>query len=232
MNRSTREMSFAAAVGCATLAGLHLLDSALDLGLGRLMAFRTDEFDSVLSSGGPDGLRGWWSVATLWMSSCAHGGFEHLAVNLAFLWFFGALLSQLVGDRWVVLALLITPLTANLAFWWLHAGPPTMVIGASGAVSGVSGLYVLLAFRWDGPSVYAWPLARPVPPAQAALLAVLAVALDIYVMRRGGGGGVARAAHLGGFAGGILIGAFLTTFLPSYDHYRNSRWAPGGLRGA
>jgi len=130
----------------------------------------------------------------------------------------------------VLLALLVTPITAAAAYTLRHPDLGMGLVGASGAISGVSGLYVLLAVRWGGPAVYAFPLSRPVPPMQAAVAALMAVGLDLYVLREGGGDGVARDAHLGGFAGGLILGALVTTLYPSIEAYRGSWLGPAQHR--
>ena len=145
--------------------------------------------------------------------------------------FFGTLLAQVAGDRWVLLGLLICSIASAAAFVVHHVeGPATYVIGASGAISGVAGFYVLLSFRWEIPWAMAWPLARPVPPFHAALIAIVAVGMDLYVLRSGGSGGIAVDAHLGGFAGGLLLGAVLTTFFPTWERFRMSA-AGRGVHG-
>lgn len=179
----------------------------------------------VLPSAPADGAA-WWAVATVWTSVLVHGDLWHLLYNVAYFWFFGTLLSHVTGDRGVVLALLVTSLTAGVAFV-LRNPDAAGVVGASGAISGVAGFYCLIAFRWDdAPDAHAWPLARPVAPIQAALVAIVAVALDLYVMRSGMADGVARDAHIGGFGGGLVLGALLTTFFPSWQRYRSSRLGP------
>lgn len=218
------EVSFVVVVASGTLALLYAADTLLDLNLANLMALHPSELLPALEGGPTDGRQG-WSIATVWMSCLAHGSVAHLASNLLFFWFFGTLLQQLAGEKMVLLALLLTPVSAAAAYVLRHADGGVGVIGASGVISGVSGLYVLLSFRWDTPPVHAFPLARPVPPAQAAVAAILAAGLDIYVLSEGAGDGVARDAHVGGFAGGLLLGAILTTVYPTFEAFRRSRLA-------
>ncbi len=176
----------------------------------------------------PAALEAWIPILTIWSSVLVHANVMHLAFNAAYLYFFGTLLYQLLGNRGVLAALALTSVSSGLAFVF-HQGPDTAsyVVGASGAISGVAGLFCLLAFRWeDSPLVYAWPLARPVAPAQAALVAVFSAAGDIYGLREGASG-VALDAHVGGFAGGLLLGAILTTVYPTWDAYLRSALGPG-----
>jgi membrane associated rhomboid family serine protease len=57
-------------------------------------------------------------------------------------------------------------------------------------------------------------------------VALVAVGFDLYVLRSGLADGVARDAHVGGFAGGLLLGALLTTFFPTYEGFLRSRLGP------
>jgi len=208
--------AFVAVFAVDAVTGLHLahrwalLPSAL---LRALQTLRTD----------PGSGEAWWAVATIWTSVLVHANLTHLASNALFFWFFGTLLAHVAGERWVLIGLAVTSLGAGLAFV-AHSGGGGAVVGASGAISGVAGLYCLLAFRWSVPDASAWPLARPVPPIQAALVALLMVGLDLYVLRSGLADGVARDAHVGGFAAGLLLGAVLTTFFPTREGFCRS-WA-------
>ncbi len=65
---------------------------------------------------------------------------------------------------------------------------------------------------------------------RAALVAIVAAAMDVYALRAGGDN-IAQDAHLGGFAGGLVLGAILTTFYPTWERFRMS-WAGGGVRGS
>lgn len=171
----------------------------------------------------------WASIATVWTSVLVHANVMHLAFNGIYLYFFGTLLMQMAGERAVIATMFLTSVTSAAGFvLWQGGASASYMIGASGAISGVSGLFVLLSFRWeDAPLVYAWPLARPVVPATAALFAAASIALDVYGLRVGGAGGTALEAHVGGFAGGLILGAVLTTFLPTHVAYRRSRLGRG-----
>jgi membrane associated rhomboid family serine protease len=200
------------------LAGLHLTRGWALMPSALMRAFETLRTD-------PGSGEAWWGVATVWTSVLVHANLPHLVSNVMFFWFFGTLLAHVAGERWVLIGLAVTSLSSGLAFV-VHSAGPGAVIGASGAISGVAGLYCLLAFRWDVPDARAWPLARPIPPVQAALVALVAVGFDLYVLRSGLADGVARDAHIGGFAGGLVLGAVLTTFFPTWEGFRRSRIGP------
>ena len=178
----------------------------------------------------PNSLDAWLTLGTVFTTVLVHADLMHLAFNVGYFWLFGTLLAQVAGDRWVVMGLMWSSIASAAAFVIHRAGgPPTQVIGASGAISGIAGLYVLLAFRWEIPWAEAWPLARPVPPLHAALVAIAAAAMDVYALRTGGGN-IAQDAHLGGFTGGLLLGAVLTTLYPTWERFQRAK-AGGGVRG-
>lgn len=217
---------------CVVLTAVFVADWVTGFGLAYSFALVPQELVAAIDAivGGRGAIDDWLTLGTAFTTVLVHGGLLHLAFNLGYFWLFGTLLSQIAGDRWVIAGLLLCSITSAAAFVVNRAeGPPTLVIGASGAISGVAGLYVLLAFRWELPWAMAWPLARPVPPLHAALVAIVAAALDVLALRDGGDG-VARDAHLGGFAGGLLLGAVLTTVFPTWERFRGS-WAGRGANG-
>ncbi len=214
---------------CLALTAVFVADWVTEFGLARTFALVPQDLVRALDTIGadPGSLDAWLTLGTAFTTLLVHADVMHLLFNLAYLWFFGTLLSQIAGDRVVLLALAVCAVTSAAAFVVNRAeGPPTQVIGASGAISGVAGLYVLLAFRWDTPWVEAWPLARPIPPLHAALVAIVAAGVDVLALRDGGDG-VARDAHLGGFAGGLILGALLTSFFPTWERFRLSRLGRG-----
>lgn len=219
------------------LGGVMAIVALADLALGFPMATRfalrasdlTEAWATLQHT--PGAPEAWRSIGTLWSYAFVHAGVEHIGFNLLYFWFFGSLLYEVAGDRWVLGGFLFTTATAGLAFVLRHhdVGRAT-VLGASGSVSGLAGLYVLLAFRWSTmPHASAWPLARPIPPIQAALFALIGAATDVYMLSEGDG--VARDAHLGGFAGGLFLGMLLATFLPTWEQFLRSKLGPSRLLG-
>jgi len=226
-------MSRAVIAVTLTLVAVFAAEALTGFGLAPTFALVPQELVRAIDTLGthPGSGDAWLTIGTVFSTVLVHGDVMHLAFNLAYFWFFGTLLAQVAGDRWVLLGLLICSIASAAAFVVHHVeGPATYVIGASGAISGVAGFYVLLSFRWEIPWAMAWPLARPVPPFHAALIAIVAVGMDLYVLRSGGSGGIAVDAHLGGFAGGLLLGAVLTTFFPTWERFRMSA-AGRGVHG-
>lgn len=144
---------------------------------------------------------------TLITSMFMHGGFAHILGNMLYLWIFGDNIEDRVGHGRYALFYLLTGILASLAhvFTTAMTGGNTMVptLGASGAISAVLGAYIVLFPR---KRVYVI-LIRFI----TAVPAVVAIGIWIvFQLLRGlgdlgGSGGVAYAAHIGGFIAGVLL---------------------------
>ena len=147
------------------------------------------------------------SLSALATSMFLHGGFMHLAGNMLFLWIYGDNVEYRLG-RWRYLAAYLgAGVLATLAHAALNLGSALPLVGASGAISGVLGLY----FVWFPRNrVRLWIMLFPIfmnvvhAPARLVLGVYLVVDnLLPMLAARAGGGGVAYGAHIGGFAGGL-----------------------------
>lgn len=148
------------------------------------------------------------TLGTLLTSAFLHGNVEHVLFNMVFLWIFAALVAELLGHRWMLLIFTVSAVSGSILHSVLNAGDPTPMLGASGAVMGFMGAYLGLAIRWQLPDPHIWPMSRPVPPTNLALLAVIGVVLDVMGIVGREQTNIAYGAHVGGF----LAGLFLTSF--------------------
>ncbi len=136
-----------------------------------------------------------------------HGGFMHLAGNMLFLWVFGDNLEDQMGHVGFLLFYLAGGLAA--AFAQIASDPDSTVpmIGASGAIAGVMGGYLLLfpKARVDILIIIVI-IFRIIPvPAWIVLSAWFGLQLLQGSIAPAEGGGVAYWAHAGGFAAGLLL---------------------------
>lgn len=140
--------------------------------------------------------------------SCAflHGGAEHLIFNMLLLWLFGALAVQLVGNKWMLITFVVTAICGSVFHVFMNPDSAIPTLGASGAVMGFEGLYLGMAVRWHLPNPDIWPMDRPIPPSQLAVVGIIGLVID-YMGFLGGNLGVAYSAHLGGFVGGVILGS-------------------------
>src|SRR5690606_5250596 len=87
------------------------------------------------------GSAAWYTPLT---SMFMHGGWLHLLGNMWFLWLFGNNVEDSMGRMRYVLFYLLCGLTAAATQTFLNPSSPIPMVGASGAISGVMGAYVLL----------------------------------------------------------------------------------------
>jgi membrane associated rhomboid family serine protease len=141
-----------------------------------------------------------------------HGGLLHLAGNMLFLWIFGDNVEHRLGRSGFLLAYLGTGVAAVVGDTVLRWGSAVPSIGASGAISGVLGLY----FAWFPHNrVRLWGFFFPffIGTFELAAKWVLGMYLVIDnilpLLLTGGRGGVSYGAHLGGFLAGWAVAKWL-----------------------
>lgn len=158
----------------------------------------------LLANPGPD------QIATLFTSMFLHGGWSHLLSNMLALYIFGDNVEDRMGGRYLTFYV-ICGLIAALTHVAFNPGSPVPTIGASGAISGVLGAYLVL-----------YPTARVITlipifflpwfveiPAVIYLgvwfLSQLLNGTLAIIIGAQGFGGVAWWAHAGGFVAGIVL---------------------------
>ena len=152
---------------------------------------------------------GWVSpTGSMFTAMFLHGGFLHLAGNMIYLWIFGDNVEDRVGRGRFVAFYLICGAIAALTQALPDTRSTVPMIGASGAVSGVLGGYLVLYPRANVLVAMPFLLARV--PAILMLGLWFAGQLARSLLAEPGAAGVAFTAHVGGFVGGaVLIRWFL-----------------------
>jgi membrane associated rhomboid family serine protease len=161
----------------------------------------------------------WRNLSRLVTAIFLHGDVQHIGYNMVFLWTFGYLTSQILGQWRTLLIFIICGVCGNVLQVWFNADSPVAIIGASGAISGLAGVYLGLAVQWRLPYAEVWPLAHPVPPMQVGAFAILGFVGDMVLLARHDQQ-IAYGAHLGGLLTGVVIAAIVTTFYPAIDTYK------------
>ena len=165
------------------------------------------------------------TLATLVTSAFLHGGWMHLIANMLYLWVFGDNVEDAMG-HWRFLAFyLICGLIAGLAHIASDPGSTVPTLGASGAISGVLGAYLILH-----------PKARVLVPIiiiplylPAWMLLIVWIGYQVASAAVSGpvGGGIAWWEHIGGFvAGALLVVPFRHKTVPLFEGGK----LPGGVR--
>jgi len=158
-----------------------------------------------------EGGGGWFTAFT---SMFLHGGWLHLIGNMWFLWIFGNNVEDSMGRGRFVVFYVLCGLLAAAAQVVMNPSSPVPMVGASGAISGVMGAYLVLypKVRVHLLVFLGFFITTVSVPAYFMLVywALLqAMGSMPMISGEGGGGGVAFMAHLGGFvAGAVLIKLF------------------------
>ena len=172
------------------------------------------------------------AYGTLFSSMFLHGGWMHLIGNMLYLWIFGNNIEDVMGHAKFIIFYGVCGVVAALSHAIIDPQSTIPMVGASGAISGVLGAYLLL-----------YPKARVLVLIPLGFFTQLihvpaALVLGLWFLMQvfsGGmslgheGGGVAFFAHIGGFiAGMVLIGFFkhphIQFFNKHHSYRRSNRW--------
>jgi membrane associated rhomboid family serine protease len=185
-----------------SVCSLGLIPGELTLSLPPRTPFDMGEVGVCLTDAGPQ-------ISHLFTSMVLHGSWMHLIGNMWFLWLFGNNVEDSMTRPRFVAFYLLTGLAAALAQVFADPTSEVPMVGASGAISGVMGAYLVLFPRVR---VYTMvPLGffftNLALPAWGMLLywAFLQVAGGVTSVVSEQSGGVAFWAHLGGFVAGVVL---------------------------
>ncbi len=175
--------------------------------------------------GGAAAEREWVTLIT---SQFLHGGFLHVGGNMLYLWVFGNNIEDQIGHLKFLVFYLACGALAGLTQWFFDPASTVPTLGASGAIAGVMGAYIIrfprariltliplfifiTTFRIPAIFFLGWWFV------QQALYSVASLGATADV---GATGGVAYWAHAGGFVFGAVLGPLLGLFSKGPDHYR------------
>jgi membrane associated rhomboid family serine protease len=135
-----------------------------------------------------------------------HGGWVHLLGNLLYLWIFGNNVEDRLGHLEYLIFYLGTGIIATMAFALANADSLSTLVGASGAIAGVLGAYLVLyptaRVTLIVPPLFFLPFRLP-----AMLVLGFWFVLQLFDNRAAdmAGGGVAYLAHIAGFIAGAIV---------------------------
>jgi membrane associated rhomboid family serine protease len=132
-----------------------------------------------------------------------HGGIMHIFGNMLFLWIFGDNLENLLGHIRFAAFYLVCGFAAAFAQIFMDSDSVIPMLGASGAISGVLAGYVLL-FPQRQVRAIIFNFLTTVP-AFVAIGIWIVYQLVLGYLTPAGTGGVAYAAHIGGFVAGLVL---------------------------
>jgi membrane associated rhomboid family serine protease len=161
---------------------------------------------------------------TLITSQFLHGGFLHIAGNMLFLWIFGNNVEDKLGHVKFLIFYLACGALAGLSQWFFSMSSVVPSLGASGAIAGVMGAYIL---RFPKAEILTllplgflfWTIRIPA----VFFLGFWFVQQAFYSMASLNvpsnlGGGIAYWAHAGGFVFGAILGPMLGLFSDRDDY--------------
>jgi membrane associated rhomboid family serine protease len=165
---------------------------------------------------------------TLVTSMFLHGGWAHIIGNMLFLWAFGKSLEDAMGHSKFLAFYLICGVAAGITHVAINSYTTLPTVGASGAIAGVMGAYLIKFPRATIHSlvlIIVFPIMLDIP---AALMLVYWFITQLFseygsiARTQVGNGGVAYAAHIGGFVTGMILVRFMgarTRYYPRRDIY-------------
>jgi membrane associated rhomboid family serine protease len=165
-------------------------------------------------------------LLTVLTSMFLHGGFTHIFFNMLFLAVFGPRMERYLGHVGFLLTYVVCGLAGGMAQIWADPNSHIPEIGASGAIAGILGAYIVTypTSRIDTITpIGCFPLFLQLP---AVLVIGIWAALQFFLGfetfdPRANQGGVAYFAHIGGFSCGAILVGFYGLFAG-----RNSSQAP------
>lgn len=158
-------------------------------------------------------------AATLVTSMFLHGGWMHLIGNMLYLWIFADNVEDAMGHSRFVVFYLVCGLAAAFAQAALDPSSQVPMVGASGAISGVLGAYLLLHPKAHVLVFIPLGLLSQLVRLPAILVLGLWFALQLFqqLAAPAGQGGVAFMAHIGGFVAGMAL-------IPVFKYRRIALW--------
>jgi len=152
----------------------------------------------------------WLTILT---SMFMHGGWMHIIGNMLYLWIFGDNIEDNFGHAKFLIFYLVCGVAASLSHILVDPNSAVPSLGASGAIAGVLGAYLIMfprnRVRTLLPLVFIWTTIE----LPAVIVLGFWIVIQIFSQytdsfRNSGGGGVAYMAHIGGFAAGLVLCLF------------------------
>mgnify|MGYP001162070055 CR=1 FL=1 len=142
---------------------------------------------------------------TIFTAMFMHGGWMHILGNMLYLWIFGDNVEDSFGHIPYLIFYLVTGIAATLA--QLFVDPNSMIpnLGASGAIAGVLGAYLVLYPRGTVRVIFGRMLTNMPALIVIGLWALLQLVSGMGSITGAASDGVAYMAHIGGFIAGLIL---------------------------
>ena len=171
------------------------------------------------------------AIRGIFGSMFLHGGWLHLLGNMLFLWIFGNNIEDRLGRLPFLVFYVAGGIVAALTQVWIDPTSSVPLVGASGAIAACLGAYLVLYPRARVTSLVFLGIIYQLLDVPAVIMLGYWFVLQLIdgVASLGGGnaqGGVAFFAHIGGFVGGMIIGAIVRA--TGYDRGGSGRAPAAG----
>ena len=141
------------------------------------------------------------SWLTIFTSMFMHGGFMHLAGNMLYMWIFADNIEDNLGPKKFLFFYILSGVAAGMTQVLMDTHSQVPMIGASGAIGGVLGAYLI-----NHPNAKVLVLLPFGLFTQFIKIRALYVLIFWFILQFiSSGGGVAYAAHIGGFVSGVIL---------------------------
>ncbi len=167
----------------------------------------------------PDHLHAYSLITSMFL----HGGWFHLIGNMWFLWVFGSHVEDAIGSGRYAIFYLVSGIASGLLQLVLNLGSPIPTIGASGAIAGVMGAFLILYPRVRVVTLVFIIVFITTIELPAAFMLIYWFAIQLISGLSSFSsftdqGGVAWFAHVGGFLAGILLVKVFAGTRPRYSY--------------
>jgi membrane associated rhomboid family serine protease len=160
------------------------------------------------------------SWLTIFTSMFMHGGFMHLVGNMLYMWIFADNIEDSLGAKKFLIFYLLAGIGAAMTQVLMDTHSPIPMVGASGAIGGVLGAYLIN-----------YPNARVLVLIPFGFFSQLIKIKALYVLGfwfilqfLSSGGGVAYAAHIGGFVSGVILILFFNKNIKKNNKIVKGPW--------
>ncbi|WP_097459255.1 rhomboid family intramembrane serine protease [Mangrovitalea sediminis] len=163
-------------------------------------------------------------LADLFAYQFLHGGWEHIIGNMVFLFLLGFTVERALGAGRFLVAYLTCGVLSGLVFALVEWGSDQPLVGASGAISGLMGMYVAIFGAQRIRFFYFLGVYFDYFTAPALVMLPVWIAKEVFDYTVGGTRGIAYMAHAGGLAAGAGL---VWLFGRSWLQVRDSFFDPG-----
>ena len=166
-----------------------------------------------------------------------HGSWMHLIGNMVFLWIFGDNIEDSMGHKKFIVFYLVSGVCAALLQAIINPNSEIPMIGASGAIAGVLGAYLVLHPKANVNVLFWLFIFITVIKVPAFIVLSIWIISQFFSASVGSEGGVAYFAHIGGFvAGGLLISFFKDSHIRLFQEgnsqsFESSNFSINGIFG-